>query len=91
LRHNERPEEVYDFINLCRKWKTQVTPLLHLIETESSDGELAAFASYAIAFPNAFFALVDTYDTIRLDFIMRLTSAVRIPNLVTMLDLSPLP
>lgn len=32
---------------------------------ESSDGELAAMVSYAIAFPDGFMALVDTYDVKR--------------------------
>lgn len=30
----------------------------------SNDGELAAFISYAMAFPDGFLALVDTYDTL---------------------------
>ena len=29
---------------------------------ETNQSELAAFTSYALAFPNAFLALVDTYD-----------------------------
>ncbi|GAB9471053.1 hypothetical protein Gpo141_00008278 [Globisporangium polare] len=33
--------------------------------TRTNDGELAAFISYAIAFPSAFLALVDTYETLQ--------------------------
>lgn len=32
---------------------------------EASEGELAAMVSYAIAFPDGFMALVDTYDVKR--------------------------
>lgn len=35
---------------------------LQVLASEASDGELAAFLSYAIAFPHGFLALVDTYD-----------------------------
>ncbi|CCD83544.1 Nicotinate phosphoribosyltransferase [Caenorhabditis elegans] len=33
--------------------------------SEVSDGELSAFVAYAIAFPDTFLALIDTYDVIR--------------------------
>ncbi|EGT53850.1 hypothetical protein CAEBREN_18647 [Caenorhabditis brenneri] len=36
-----------------------------VVETEVSDGELAAFVAYAIAFPEGFLALIDTYDVLR--------------------------
>jgi nicotinate phosphoribosyltransferase len=46
-----------------------VTDVLSLREelgfANSNEGELAAFISYAQAFPNAFLALVDTYDTLK--------------------------
>lgn len=35
-------------------------------------GELAAFISYAIAFPDTFLALVDTYETLTVRFAMSL-------------------
>ena len=35
------------------------------MQEEAHEGELAAFASYAIAFPDGFLALVDTYDVTR--------------------------
>merc|ERR1712216_109227 len=31
---------------------------------ETNDGELIAFTTYALSFPNGFLALVDTYDTL---------------------------
>ena len=33
--------------------------------SETSQGELAAFISYALAFPEGFLCLLDTYDVIR--------------------------
>ncbi|CAJ0933127.1 unnamed protein product, partial [Mesorhabditis belari] len=33
--------------------------------SEVSEGELCAFVAYAIAFPNGFLALIDTYDVLR--------------------------
>ena len=38
---------------------------LKIMQDEAHDGELAAFASYAIAFPDEFLALIDTYDVSR--------------------------
>jgi len=64
LKHKVTGEEV-DFIELCKEWKGKLTPSLKVLLEETSDGELAAFASYALAFPEAFVALVDTYDTVR--------------------------
>ena len=51
-----------DFLSLVSDRHSQVAEILKLMGTESSEGERAAFASYALAFPNEFLALIDTYD-----------------------------
>ena len=40
-------------------------PILKILPDETNKGELAAFTSYAIAFPTNFLALVDTYDVLK--------------------------
>lgn len=40
----------------------QELPAFNLYFSETNQSELAAFTSYALAFPTAFQALVDTYD-----------------------------
>ncbi|KAI0229192.1 Nicotinate phosphoribosyltransferase [Lamellibrachia satsuma] len=57
-------EEV-DFANLCESWRHKVAPVLGVDKGQMSDGEFAAFMSYAMAFPDGFLSLVDTYDVIR--------------------------
>lgn len=39
--------------------------LVAYLPSEASAGELAAFVSYAIAFPSGFLCLVDTYDVLK--------------------------
>jgi len=51
-----------DFTKACVEWHKVIAEKLHLLPTESSNGELAAFISYAVAFPRGFLALIDTYD-----------------------------
>lgn len=48
-----------DFVDLVLKFRHE------LGWRHTNDGELAAFAAYAQAFPRSFIALVDTYDTLR--------------------------
>uniref|UniRef100_A0A1I7TQ10 Nicotinate phosphoribosyltransferase n=1 Tax=Caenorhabditis tropicalis TaxID=1561998 RepID=A0A1I7TQ10_9PELO len=36
-----------------------------VVQSEVSDGELSSFVAYAIAFPDTFLALIDTYDVLR--------------------------
>lgn len=45
--------------------RKNLSDVLHISTAESNDGELAAMVSFAIAFPNGFMALVDTYDVKR--------------------------
>ncbi|XP_057501384.1 nicotinate phosphoribosyltransferase 2-like isoform X2 [Actinidia eriantha] len=56
-----------DFVSLVQTWLSKIkrSQLLHGIFGETNQSELAAFTSYALAFPNNFLALVDTYDVMR--------------------------
>lgn len=45
--------------------RQSLASVLDVSTEESSEGELAAMVSYAIAFPDGFMALVDTYDVKR--------------------------
>ena len=56
----EAPEK--DFVACCVDWRTQIGELLNILVGEAHDGELAAFISFAMAFPSSFVALIDTYD-----------------------------
>lgn len=51
-----------DLIDLTLTWRTKLSNLLNISESQASDGELAALVSFAIAFPEGFVALIDTYD-----------------------------
>lgn len=63
LKADDRVEE--DFFGKCLDWRSKLAPHLKVLKDEANNGELAAFASYAIAFPDGFLALVDTYDVSR--------------------------
>jgi nicotinate phosphoribosyltransferase len=52
-------------VALSQKWRLQLGEDLNILASEASDGELAAFISYALAFPQGFLALIDTYDVAR--------------------------
>ena len=54
-----------EFYAKCVEWRSQLAAHLRILKEEAHDGELAAFASYAVAFPDGFLALVDTYDVSR--------------------------
>lgn len=56
-----------DFVSLAQSWlsKIQWSNSLRGKFGETNQSELAAFTSYALAFPDSFLALVDTYDVMR--------------------------
>lgn len=54
-----------DLLELAIAHRSQVSKILEISTEESSEGELAAMVSFAIAFPDGFMALVDTYDVKR--------------------------
>ncbi|KAJ9177270.1 hypothetical protein P3X46_012506 [Hevea brasiliensis] len=56
-----------DFVSLVQTWLNKIQWSNSLCGTfgETNQSELAAFTSYAMAFPNNFLALVDTYDGMR--------------------------
>ncbi|KAH8392268.1 hypothetical protein KR215_004569 [Drosophila sulfurigaster] len=51
-----------DLLEHAIKHRQMLSHVLDVSTEESSEGELAAMVSYAIAFPDGFMALVDTYD-----------------------------
>ncbi|KMY88026.1 nicotinate phosphoribosyltransferase isoform X2 [Drosophila simulans] len=54
-----------DLLEHAVRHRSLLSHLLDVSTEESSEGELAAMVSYAIAFPDGFMALVDTYDVKR--------------------------
>lgn len=56
---------VRNLLELAVAYRQQISRILDVSPDESSDGELAAMVSFAIAFPDGFMALVDTYDVKR--------------------------
>jgi len=62
---NSNGEVCEDFVAVCESWRKELGQTLNIMVSESHDGELAAFISFALAFPEGFLALIDTYDVIR--------------------------
>ncbi|KAG5682952.1 hypothetical protein PVAND_012269 [Polypedilum vanderplanki] len=54
-----------DLLELSIEHRKNLSSVLHISTQEANDGELAAMVSFAIAFPDGFMALVDTYDVKR--------------------------
>lgn len=54
-----------DLLEISFEYRKNLSGVFKISTEEASDGELAAMVSFAIAFPNGFMALVDTYDVKR--------------------------
>ena len=54
-----------DWVTTCIMWRETMAKDLGIMMGEANQGELAAYISYAAAFPSSFTALLDTYDVIR--------------------------
>ena len=63
--HGSESMESRDFVEECITRRDELAALLGILLQEANDGELAAFISYAMAFPDGFTALVDTYEVLR--------------------------
>lgn len=59
---------VLDLLELAYKHREAIADDLGALASQASGGELAALISYAVAFPERFTALVDTYDVKRYVF-----------------------
>ncbi|KAF5284652.1 hypothetical protein FQR65_LT13483 [Abscondita terminalis] len=54
-----------NLLEIAKARRKDLVPIFKVLAGEVNDGELAAFVSFAIAFPNQFMALVDTYDVLK--------------------------
>ncbi|KAK1172194.1 nicotinate phosphoribosyltransferase isoform X3 [Acipenser oxyrinchus oxyrinchus] len=54
-----------DLVSLSQAWLPRVCSLLQVTHSEVNQGELAAFISYALAFPRNFLVLLDSYSVMR--------------------------
>ncbi|XP_020277588.1 nicotinate phosphoribosyltransferase isoform X4 [Pseudomyrmex gracilis] len=64
LEHKETGDAL-DLLELAFKHRETIADDLGALASQASSGELAALISYAVAFPERFAALVDTYDVKR--------------------------
>lgn len=58
-------DDPHDIVASSLAYRSSVCRLLSVLQSETSEGEMAAFCAFAIAFPTSFVALVDTYDVMK--------------------------
>ena len=54
-----------NFVEICVNYREHLASHFGIILSQVNDGEFASFIGYAMASPNSFLALVDTYDVLR--------------------------
>lgn len=57
--------EPKNLVHLSLLWRSKLSPIFQIPDLAPNNGELAALVAYAIAFPDDFIAVVDTYDVKR--------------------------
>lgn len=57
--------ELVDIVTIAENYMIEVCEYLTINKYECNKGELAAFVSYSIAYPDDFLALVDTYNVLQ--------------------------
>lgn len=62
---NLKTGENANFVDLCINYRIDLEGILGILLSQSNEGEFASFIAYAIAFPNNFIALLDTYDVLK--------------------------
>ena len=70
-----------DFLSECVELRKLIGRHLRIAVDEANNGELAAFASYAVAFPSTFVSLIDTYNVIKIGLINFIAVALALHNL----------
>ena len=54
-----------DVLKSALAWREKLALIFNVLPEGASAGELAAFLSFAMAYPNGFLALIDTYEVYR--------------------------
>ena len=65
LQPADQSQPPVDFVDVCQKCREKICQTINVLQEQTSDGELAAFIAYAMAFPSGFLALVDTYEVLK--------------------------
>lgn len=60
---NKKTGDTVELLSMVIKYREEFQETDHKFAT-TNDGELAAFIAYAVAFPESFLCLIDTYDTL---------------------------